>query len=72
MVGEPRVDLENPYGRRNVKTFETSKFLLQFLKNRPCQQFKSIEIAKALIDLYPEESEAQRLNSAKTLVEKVF
>lgn len=50
-----------------MKTFETSKFLLQFLKDRPRQQFKSIEIAKALIDLYPEESEAKRLSSANDL-----
>jgi hypothetical protein len=50
-----------------MKSFETSKFLLQFLKDHPSQQFKSIDIAKALIDLYPEEAESKRLSSANDL-----
>lgn len=63
----PRVNSEGIGGRGIVKTFETSKFLLQFLKDHPGQQFKSIEIARAIINLYPAEAESKRLSSANDL-----
>lgn len=50
-----------------MSSFETSKFLLKFLVENPSRQFKSIEIAQALINRYPEEAEAKRRASANDL-----
>ena len=43
-----------------MSVFETTKFLIEFLMENPGRQYKSIDVARAIIEKYPQEAEQKR------------
>ena len=50
-----------------MATFETRKFLLNFLQSNPGQQFKSSDLAQKLIELHPVEAAERRSASSQDM-----
>jgi hypothetical protein len=65
--GRGRLVITYQFEGATLSVFETTKFLIEFLMENPGRQFKSIEVARAIIEKYPQEAEQKRTTSVRDL-----
>jgi hypothetical protein len=66
-VGRGKLVLNYQFEGATVSVFETTKFLIEFLMENPGRQYKSIDVARAIIEKYPQEAEQKRATSVRDL-----